>query len=93
MVVVGLTAGGTAQFNMGLLLRKRLTMVGTVLRARPLEEKDRDGAGLLRARRPNVRRRPIAAGVDRVLPFAEIRDAHELMESNGTFGKIVLRWD
>jgi NADPH:quinone reductase-like Zn-dependent oxidoreductase len=31
--------------------------------------------------------------IDRVMAFAEIRAAHELMESNGTFGKIVLRWD
>jgi len=31
--------------------------------------------------------------VDRVFPFEQIRDAHELMESNQTFGKIVLRWD
>jgi NADPH:quinone reductase-like Zn-dependent oxidoreductase len=31
--------------------------------------------------------------IDRVVPFAEIRAAHELMESNATFGKIVLRWD
>ena len=36
------------------------------------------------------RLRPV---VDRVFPFAEIRAAHELMESNATFGKIVLRWD
>jgi NADPH2:quinone reductase len=39
IVVVGLTAGATTPFNMGTLLRKRLTIVGTVLRARQLEEK------------------------------------------------------
>jgi NADPH:quinone reductase-like Zn-dependent oxidoreductase len=31
--------------------------------------------------------------VDRVMSFKEIRAAHELMASNATFGKIVLRWD
>ena len=31
--------------------------------------------------------------VDRVLPFEQIRDAHTLMQSNKTFGKIVLRWE
>jgi NADPH2:quinone reductase len=93
IVVVGLTAGGTAPFGMHLLLRKRLTIVGTVLRARPLEEK------ISLAREFSERAVPLFdAGrlrpvVDRVFPFDEIRGAHELMESNKTFGKIVLHWD
>ena len=92
IVVVGLTAGASAQFNMGVLLRKRLTIVGTVLRARPLEEK----ISLAREFSERIvplfdagRLRPV---VDRVFPFDEIRDAHELMESNRSFGKIVLSW-
>jgi NADPH2:quinone reductase len=93
MVVVGLTAGTQAQLNMGALLRKRATIVGTVLRARPLEEK------IALAREFSERIVPLFdAGrlkpiIDRVFPFKEIRAAHELMESNDTFGKIVLRWD
>ena len=92
IVVVGLTAGATAPLNMGVLLRKRLTMVGTVLRARPLEEK----VALARVFSERMvplfdsgRLRPV---VDRVLSFNEIRDAHRLMQSNTTFGKIVLTW-
>ena len=93
IVVVGLTAGATAPFNMGVLLRKRLTIVGTSLRGRPLEEK------IALAREFSERIVPLFdAGqlkpvVDRVFPFAEIRAAHELMESNKTFGKIVLQWE
>jgi putative PIG3 family NAD(P)H quinone oxidoreductase len=92
IVVVGLTAGATASFNMGVLLRKRLTIVGTTLRARPLEEK------IVLAREFSERIVPLFdAGrlkpvVDRVFSFDEIRAAHELMHSNATFGKIVLRW-
>ncbi|HEV2018374.1 MAG TPA: NAD(P)H-quinone oxidoreductase [Gemmatimonadaceae bacterium] len=93
MVVVGLTAGAQAQLNMGVLLRKRLTIIGTVLRARPIEEK----IALAREFSERIipffdagRLRPV---IDRVFSFAEIRAAHELMESNKTFGKIVLRWD
>jgi NADPH:quinone reductase len=92
IVLVGLTAGATAPFNMGTLLRKRLTIVGTTLRARPLEEK----IALAREFSERIipffdagRLKPV---VDRVFPFEEIRAAHELMESNQTFGKIVLRW-
>ena len=92
IVVVGLTAGTTAQFNMGVLLRKRLIIVGTMLRSRPLEEK------ISLAREFSERAVPLFdAGrlkpiVDRVFSFDEIRAAHELMKSNATFGKIVLRW-
>jgi len=92
IVIVGLTAGATAQLNMGWMLRKRATIVGTTLRARPLEEK------ISLAREFSNRIIPLfAAGklqpvVDRVLPFSEIRAAHDLMESNRTFGKVVLSW-
>ena len=93
IVVVGLTAGATAALNMGVLLRKRIAIVGTVLRARPLEEKialARDFSELVVPLFEAGRIKPV---VDRIFSFAEIRAAHELMESNETFGKIVLRWD
>lgn len=93
VVVVGLPAGATAPFNMGVLLRKRLTIVGTMLRGRPVEEKialARDFAERIIPLFDAGRLQPV---VDRVFPFKEIRAAHELMESNETFGKIVLRWD
>jgi putative PIG3 family NAD(P)H quinone oxidoreductase len=92
IVVVGLTAGASAPFNMGTLLRKRLTIVGTTLRARPLEEKialAREFSERILPFFDSGRLKPV---VDRVFPFEEIRAAHELMESNQTFGKIVLRW-
>jgi NADPH2:quinone reductase len=93
IVVVGLTAGAIAPLNMGVLLRKRLTIVGTVLRARPLEEKielARDFSERVVPLFDAGRIRPV---VDRVFSFSEIHAAHELMESNETFGKIVLRWE
>ena len=93
IVVVGLTAGATAQFNMGLLLRKRLTIVGTVLRARPLEEKIALARDLSEHILPLFDAGKLKPVVDRVFPFEEIRAAHQLMESNKTFGKIVLRWE
>ena len=92
IVVIGLTAGVIAPLNMGVLLRKRVTVVGTTLRARPLEEK------ISLAREFSKRIVPLFEGgrlkpiVDRVVPFSDIRGAHDLMESNQTFGKIVLRW-
>jgi len=92
IVVFGLTAGYMAEFNMGILLRKRATIVGTTLRARPIEEK------IALAREFSVRMIPLFESgrlkpiVDRVLPFDHIADAHRAMESNATVGKIVLVW-
>ena len=93
IVVVGLTAGATAPFNMGTLLRKRLTIVGTVLRARALEEKISLARDFAERGVPLFETGKLRPVIDRVFPFSEIRAAHELMESNKTFGKIVLRWD
>ena len=93
IVVVGLTGGATAQFNLGALMRKRLTIVGTVLRSRPLEEKIELARDFSEHVVPLFEAGRITPVVDRVLPFNAIRAAHELMESNETFGKIVLRWE
>ncbi|HEX3534156.1 MAG TPA: NAD(P)H-quinone oxidoreductase, partial [Gemmatimonadaceae bacterium] len=93
IVVVGLPGGAVTPVNMGVLLMKRITIVGTTLRGRPLEEK------IALAREFSLRMIPLFESsrlnpvVDRVFPFTEIRAAHELMASNETFGKIVLRWD
>jgi len=92
IVVVGLTAGAAAQFNMGVLLRKRLTMVGTMLRSRPLEEKASLAREFTERAVPLFNAGRLKPVVDRVFSFDEIRAAHELMQSNATFGKIVLRW-
>ncbi len=92
IVVVGLTAGNTAQFNMGVLLRKRATIVGTTLRARPIEEKialARDFSARMMPLFGSGRLKPI---VDRVLSFDQIAEAHRVMESNTTLGKLVLVW-
>jgi putative PIG3 family NAD(P)H quinone oxidoreductase len=93
IVVVGLTAGATAQFNMSVLLRKRLTMVGTVLRARPLEEKIAVAREFSERVVPLFESGQLKPVVGHVFSFDQIRAAHDLMESNQTFGKIVLRWE
>jgi len=92
MVVVGLTGGASAPFNMGVLLRKRLTIVGTMLGSRPLEEKIALARDFSERGVPLFESGKLKPVVDRVFAFDEIRAAHQLMESNDTFGKIVLAW-
>jgi len=93
MIAVGIPGGARAELDLGALLYKRLRIYGTVLRARPLEEKialAREFAERVLPLFAAGRLRPV---VDRVHSFAEVRDAHRLMESDATFGKVVLRWD
>lgn len=92
IVVAGTMGGAKVELDLGLLLRKRLRVFGTVLRTRPLEEK----IELARDFSDNVvpllaagRLRPV---IDRVVAFEDAAEAHRVMESNQSFGKIVLLW-
>jgi NADPH2:quinone reductase len=92
VAVVGTTAGSKAEIDLGVLLRRRITLIGTVLRSRPLEEKialAREFSNSVLPLLSSGRIRPV---VDTVYPFTDIRKAHEQMEANSTFGKIVLTW-
>jgi NADPH:quinone reductase len=90
IVIVGTMAGIHAELDLHVMMRKRAVVRGTVMRARPLEEKML-AAGILRDHIvPLVvsgRLRPV---VDRVVPLARVADAHRLMQTNDAFGKIVL---
>jgi len=92
-MVVGLTSGSRAELDMGTILRKRLKMIGTTLRARSLEEKIELARDVSEHVIPLFDAGKLRPVVDRVLSFEKIRLAHELMHSNETFGKIVLRWE
>lgn len=92
IVVVGLTGGRSARLDLGVLLRERLTLTGTVLRSRSRAEKAAatrafvdDGLALLADGK-------IAPPIHEVMPMAEVARAHRLLESNETFGKVVVRW-
>ena len=90
LIGVGTTAGTKSEIDLGLLMRKRLTIIGTTLRGRSIEEKAEATRLFASSVLPLVSRGAIRPVIDRVYPVDEIRDAHERMESNASFGKIVL---
>ena len=92
LIAVGTAAGSKAELDLGLLLRKRLHVVGTVLRSRPLEEKIALAREFSDSVLPLFASGRVKAVVDRTYPFEEVRAAHAQMEANDSFGKIVLRW-
>lgn len=91
MVVVGLTAGRTAEIDLGTVLRKRLTIVGTALRSRRLEEKIETAQAFHRHAGALLADGRIVPVLDRVFPLEEAAGAHRHMEASANFGKIVLR--
>ena len=84
--------GARATLPLGVLMGKRARIFGTVLRSRPLEEKASLTQALAREVVPLLADGRLVTVVDEVLPMEQIREAHQRMESNRTFGKILLRW-
>ena len=91
MVIVGVMGGGKLEVNLGALMGKRLRVHGTVLRARPLEEKAALTQEFASRVLPLLQNETVSPVVDRVFPLSEVAEAHRYMESNANFGKIVLR--
>jgi NADPH2:quinone reductase len=90
IVVIGTMGGPKAQLDLGLLMRARGSIHGTVLRPRPLEEKIAATQAFGREVLPLIAAGKVKPVVDAVLPAARAREAHERMEKNDSFGKIVL---
>lgn len=91
ILLVGTMAGARSEIDHGLMLTKRARMIGTVLRARPLEEKIAVTRSFARDVLPFFEEGTLHVPLDSEFPLRDIRKAHERMESNQTFGKIVLR--
>lgn len=91
IVLLATVAGRAATIPLGMMLGKRITMRGTVLRARPLEEKRAVTAAFERDVVPLLASRQLRPVVDCVFDLADIGKAHERLASNATFGKVVLR--
>ena len=93
MVLVGTMGGDKVETNLGLLMPKRLRVHGTVLRPRPLEEKIALTHQFKRHVLPLIADARVQPVVDRTFPLEEASGAHEYMETNANFGKIVLTID
>lgn len=92
IVVIGLLGGVAGELPLGMLLAKRARIIGSVLRSRPLEEKAALAQAATSALVPLFERGALVPVIDRVLPFAEIQEAHRYLESNESFGKVVMTW-
>jgi len=98
LVLIGTLLGGRGEVDLGLVLRQRLEIIGTVMRSRGQAERATLVREFIQEVLPAFAISPAGADamlrpvVDTVLPMAELARAHELMEGNATFGKVVLTW-
>jgi putative PIG3 family NAD(P)H quinone oxidoreductase len=93
IVVIGLLGGARGEIDLALLMARRATLTGSVLRSRPLEERialvQRFGRRIL----PLLAAGRVRPWVDRAYPMRDIAVAHAVMERNENLGKIVLMMD
>ena len=90
MICVGVTAGVEARIDLGVVMRKRLRIFGTMLRGRPAAEKAAAVRGFADHVLPLVRCGMLKPVVDSTFKADEIVAAHKRLEGNETFGKVIL---
>jgi NADPH2:quinone reductase len=92
LVIIAVQGGVKAEFNAGMVLRKRLTITGSTLRPRPLAFKTAIAESLRAKVWPLIESAKIKPVIFKVFAAADAAQAHTLMESNQHVGKIVLTW-
>jgi putative PIG3 family NAD(P)H quinone oxidoreductase len=97
LILLGFLAGGRFTGDLGPILRKRLEVIGTMMRTRGLDER----APLVRDFTERIlplfdqrieHSAPLRPVLERTYPMTELAEAHRVMESNETFGKVVVSW-
>ena len=91
LVVIGLQGGTKAELNLGRLLSRRLSVIGTTLRARTPAEKGRIVSEVVQHLWPAVESGQVGPVVDRVLPVSDAAEAHRLLQQGDVVGKVVLQ--
>jgi NADPH2:quinone reductase len=97
LIMLGFLAGSETEADLSPILRKRLEIIGTVMRTRGLEERipliREFETQMLPLFRPRVEQSPpLRPVLERTYPMTQLADAHRVLEGNATFGKIVVVW-
>jgi len=92
IILVGTTGGAKAELNFGQVMAKRLRIIGTVLRSRPTAEKADATQRFAETVVPLFANGKLKPNIDKIFKIEEIAAAHEYLESNASFGKVVLEF-
>jgi putative PIG3 family NAD(P)H quinone oxidoreductase len=93
LIFVGTTSGAKAEIDYAVVMRKRLRVMGTSLRTRSAAEKATATRLFAQHVVPLLASGAVRPVIDRVFPMDEVRAAHQRIESNESFGKVVLTID
>jgi putative PIG3 family NAD(P)H quinone oxidoreductase len=92
LVCIATMSGAKAELDISVLMRKRLSVVGSVLRSRSSAEKSELVRSFSERFVPLFEKGSMAPVVDTVFHFSEAQKAHDLMRQSGHVGKILLAW-
>jgi putative PIG3 family NAD(P)H quinone oxidoreductase len=90
IVVIGMQGGNQSDIDLGVMMRRRISLISTTLRARPAGQKAVIVAAFAAHVLPSLADGRLQPVIDRVLPLEEAGEAHRLMASSEVVGKIVL---
>lgn len=90
ITVIGIGAGAKGDLHLGALMAKRGRIHGSMLRARPLEEKALTARAMEREVLPLLARRAVRVLIAGTYPLDEAEQAYERFAAGGKLGKIVL---
>jgi NADPH:quinone reductase-like Zn-dependent oxidoreductase len=93
LIFVGTTSGAKAEIDYSIVMRKRLRIMGTSLRTRSIEEKATATRLFAQHVVPLLANGSVRPVIDSVFKIEEVREAHKRIESNESFGKVVLTID
>jgi NADPH:quinone reductase-like Zn-dependent oxidoreductase len=90
LALIGVMGGRKAELDLGRVLVNRLSILGSVLRPRPVDEKTAIVRAFEREALPHFASGRIVPLIHRVYPFEQAAEAHRTMEASEHFGKLVL---
>lgn len=91
LVIIGVISGIKAELNLALMMVKRQQIIGSVLRSRPVAEKGDIVAEFTRRALPKFADRSIVPIIEEIFSLEDVVAAHQMMEEDKHFGKIVLK--
>ena len=90
LVLIGLMGGARAEIDLAVLMMKRIRVIGSTLRARPTSEKTQVMNQLFEKVWPKIESGEIRPIIDATFPIEKVVEAHDLVSSDATLGKVVL---
>lgn len=92
LVCIATMSGAKAEIDISLVMRKRISVIGSVLRSRSIAEKSALVHDFSKRCVPLFESGAVSPIIDSVFPFEQIEQAHQLMQRSGHVGKILLTW-